>query len=163
MILDIFFPTFFSRIFSSLIFFSLLKVSLSYLTLFTHAIMCFQTYFVKYTGAYVRLRRRIHSLRGPIDYACGHTLKLGIFYFLYPTFLTWFYEGLVSPYGIVSFLQTYTKNAQRLQTFKRFDRGNCNTWGLIVPKAKREGRQNRRKPAVPRTNLLRIKSAPGGN
>jgi hypothetical protein len=37
---------------------------------------------------------------------------------------------------------------------KRFDRGNCNCQGLIVWKWKREGRQNRRKPAVPRTDLV---------
>jgi hypothetical protein len=36
-----------------------------------------------------------------------------------------------------------------------FDRGNCNHQGLIVPKSKREGRQDRRKPAVPRTNIIR--------
>jgi hypothetical protein len=37
---------------------------------------------------------------------------------------------------------------------KRFDRGNCNCYGLFVPKSKREGRRDIRKPAVPRTNLL---------
>jgi hypothetical protein len=37
----------------------------------------------------------------------------------------------------------------------RIDRGNCNGWGLIVPKAKRDERQDRRKPAVPRTNCIR--------
>jgi hypothetical protein len=37
---------------------------------------------------------------------------------------------------------------------KRFDKGNCNCYGLIVPKLKREGRQDRRKPAVPRTNII---------
>jgi hypothetical protein len=39
---------------------------------------------------------------------------------------------------------------------KRFDRGNCNCYGLIVSKSKREGRQDRsrRKPAVPRTNII---------
>jgi hypothetical protein len=37
---------------------------------------------------------------------------------------------------------------------KRFDRENCNSQGLIVLKAKRERRQDRKKPAVPRMNLL---------
>jgi hypothetical protein len=33
---------------------------------------------------------------------------------------------------------------------KRFDRGNCKCQGLIVLKSKKEGRQDRRKPAVPK-------------
>jgi hypothetical protein len=37
----------------------------------------------------------------------------------------------------------------------RFDRGNCKCKGLIDSKAK-EGRQDRKKPAVPRTNLIRL-------
>jgi hypothetical protein len=36
---------------------------------------------------------------------------------------------------------------------KRFDRGDCNNKGLVVSKLKREG-HDRRKPAVPRTNLI---------
>jgi hypothetical protein len=36
---------------------------------------------------------------------------------------------------------------------KKLDRGNGNFQGLTVKKAKREGRQDRRKPAVPSTNL----------
>jgi hypothetical protein len=36
----------------------------------------------------------------------------------------------------------------------RFSRRNCNCQGFIVPKSKREGRQDRRKPAVPRTNII---------
>jgi hypothetical protein len=34
---------------------------------------------------------------------------------------------------------------------KRFDRGHCDKGSLIVPNSKREGRQDRRMPAVPRT------------
>jgi hypothetical protein len=34
---------------------------------------------------------------------------------------------------------------------KRFDRENCNCQGLIVPKAKREGRQDRSQPFRERT------------
>jgi hypothetical protein len=36
--------------------------------------------------------------------------------------------------------------------FKGFDRGDCKSWGFIIPKVKREG-QDRRKPAIPRTNF----------
>jgi hypothetical protein len=43
------------------------------------------------------------------------------------------------------------------EAFKRMGT-NCNNGGIIVSKAKREGRQDRRKAAVPR-----MKSAPGGN
>jgi hypothetical protein len=34
------------------------------------------------------------------------------------------------------------------------ERGSCNSKGLIVPKSKREGRQDRRNPAVPKKNLV---------
>jgi hypothetical protein len=37
---------------------------------------------------------------------------------------------------------------------KRFDGGNCNTGGLIVPKLKRQEGQDRRKAAVLRTNRI---------
>jgi hypothetical protein len=35
--------------------------------------------------------------------------------------------------------------------------------GLIVPKAKREGRQDRKKSAFPRANLIPSEIRPGGN
>jgi hypothetical protein len=38
--------------------------------------------------------------------------------------------------------------------YKRFDIGNCNCYGLITPKSKRKGRQDRRK-ALP-TELIRL-------
>jgi hypothetical protein len=42
------------------------------------------------------------------------------------------------------------------------DKGNCNIGALIIPKSKREGGQDMRKPAVPRTNLG-IKFSSSGN
>jgi hypothetical protein len=47
-----------------------------------------------------------------------------------------------------------SRNVLEVLKKKRFDRGNCNCYGLIVPKSKIEGREDRRKPAVPRTNII---------
>jgi hypothetical protein len=48
------------------------------------------------------------------------------------------------------------KKKNTREIFVRFDCGNCNNGGLVVPKSKRGGRQDRRKLAFPRTNLIRL-------
>jgi hypothetical protein len=55
--------------------------------------------------------------------------------------------------GPCSDLKSDTRFQFIIIILKRFDRGNCNGQGLIVPKSKREGRQDRRKPAVPERTL----------
>jgi hypothetical protein len=61
------------------------------------------------------------------------------------------FTGSIAKLETVNFF-TPCKNSSDLHLFfKRFDRGNCNCQGFVVPKAKREGRQEWRKSAVPRT------------
>jgi hypothetical protein len=48
----------------------------------------------------------------------------------------------------------WTKDRTIFFSSKRFDRVNCNNGSLVVPKLMKEGRQNRRTPAVPRTTFM---------
>jgi hypothetical protein len=50
--------------------------------------------------------------------------------------------------GRITNLTHHQQEQINLLFSKRFDRKNCNNGGLIVPKSKREVRQDRRKPAV---------------
>jgi hypothetical protein len=43
----------------------------------------------------------------------------------------------------------------KISISKRFDRGKCDCRGLMVPKSKRKGRQDGKKPPILRTNLIR--------